>query len=950
MIIPVPINPAWMVSVLYRFRPRLRIFALCTATLALLALSGCGDGGSLTEEEYLQRAQQFREAGNLNASSIELRNALQQNPDSAQARLLLGQVYVDVGNGAAAEKELTRALKLGMPADAIVTPLARALLLQRKYQEVLDRAPVNNDASDIAKASILALRGSAYAGLNKRAEARSAFQGATDLDKDSVDALVGLGRLDLAEGRLASAKSYLEQALAIAPNDLIVSIFAGDLAFAGKDYERSAEVFGQLVKDRPGSLGLRIALARAEIGDGKLDQAAEALAPVLKALPNHPAANYLRALIAFRQKDYQAAKTYVEKVLQVRAADLPSLLIGGASNYAVGELEQARQRLSQFLDKVPQNEQARRLLGATLLRLAQSKDALETLKPLVENSPENTPENAKLLAMIGTAAIQAGDLAAGSDYFAKALKSDPKNSGLRAQLGATKIALGDLDAGIADLEAAVDQDGSLPRAQVALVLTLVKARRYDEALAAAKKLQERLPDSPAGYTLAGMALTGAKRWDEAKKAFEKAMEIRPGAPDAGNNLASLALREGDKDKARGYLEAVLKRFPKHTTTLIRLARLKAEAGENEAAIGLLERAVESRPDALIPRVYLARAYLVTRRPAKALETALAIGDRNRSDPALLEIIGKAQMALGESSDAMNTFRDLVTIRPKAAQAQYFVGWAAEAARDLPVAEKALQRALELNPDHAQAKFLLTRVHIRQNKPQAEKELAELEAKFPDSPNLLDLRGVIAMRKGNAKDAARAFAEAQKKAPSTDRVLRLSRAQARTAGVPAGIATLEKWLAQNPADVLARYQLAGFLAAAEQWGKAKSSYEAVLERRPKSWAALNDLAWTLFKLGDLKAARTRAEQSLEISPNNPLVMDTLGLVLLKQGEVEPGARLLAKATAGMPKNRQIRYHFALGLSRQGKAGEARRVLTKILGDGRPFPERAEAEALLKQIGS
>src|SRR4030065_1192158 len=86
-------------------------------TLLILALSsplgGCDATARLTEQEHIQRAKDFEDKGNLKGSIIELKNAIQKNPDSPQARLLLGQVYLKAGFGAEAEKELTRAEKPG---------------------------------------------------------------------------------------------------------------------------------------------------------------------------------------------------------------------------------------------------------------------------------------------------------------------------------------------------------------------------------------------------------------------------------------------------------------------------------------------------------------------------------------------------------------------------------------------------------------------------------------------------------------------------------------------------------------------------------------------------------------------------------------------------------------------------------------------------------------------
>ncbi|MBV5324209.1 MAG: tetratricopeptide repeat protein, partial [Rhodospirillaceae bacterium] len=80
--------------------------ALALALAASVALYGCDRVSGLTEQEHIQRAKDFEDKGQLKGSIVELKNAIQKNPDSPQARLLLGQVYLKVGMGAEAEKEL----------------------------------------------------------------------------------------------------------------------------------------------------------------------------------------------------------------------------------------------------------------------------------------------------------------------------------------------------------------------------------------------------------------------------------------------------------------------------------------------------------------------------------------------------------------------------------------------------------------------------------------------------------------------------------------------------------------------------------------------------------------------------------------------------------------------------------------------------------------------------
>ena len=98
--------------------------------IALAFLVACS--ASYTPEERIARAADFRKKSDIHAAAIELKSALQQEPDNGIARLELGRLYVDIGNGASAEKELERAVKIGEPPAAVALLQTRALLLQAK--------------------------------------------------------------------------------------------------------------------------------------------------------------------------------------------------------------------------------------------------------------------------------------------------------------------------------------------------------------------------------------------------------------------------------------------------------------------------------------------------------------------------------------------------------------------------------------------------------------------------------------------------------------------------------------------------------------------------------------------------------------------------------------------------------------------------------------------------
>src|SRR3546814_14412938 len=67
--------------------------------LAFLALAwlALGAAPAVHAASFLERAQQLFEEGDLPAAGVELKNALQRDPNDAEARFLLGRIHLKLG-------------------------------------------------------------------------------------------------------------------------------------------------------------------------------------------------------------------------------------------------------------------------------------------------------------------------------------------------------------------------------------------------------------------------------------------------------------------------------------------------------------------------------------------------------------------------------------------------------------------------------------------------------------------------------------------------------------------------------------------------------------------------------------------------------------------------------------------------------------------------------------
>src|SRR5687767_9198099 len=100
--------------VLWRRSARAGASLALAEMLALLAACGGKD-----EPELMASAKQYIEKRDHKAAITELKNMLEKNPQSGEARFLLGQALLESGDPLGADVELKRALEYRHPESAV---------------------------------------------------------------------------------------------------------------------------------------------------------------------------------------------------------------------------------------------------------------------------------------------------------------------------------------------------------------------------------------------------------------------------------------------------------------------------------------------------------------------------------------------------------------------------------------------------------------------------------------------------------------------------------------------------------------------------------------------------------------------------------------------------------------------------------------------------------------
>ena len=132
------------------------------ALACALVLVGCDGSPADQADDFLKNAEKSFGEADYAAALIDLRNALQIDPENAEARRLFGQTLLLVGQVDAAEKELSRAWSLGLQSPEVELLRARARVLNRDFAAVAEEVDPQLDlTSPLAKDLFIARGGSA---------------------------------------------------------------------------------------------------------------------------------------------------------------------------------------------------------------------------------------------------------------------------------------------------------------------------------------------------------------------------------------------------------------------------------------------------------------------------------------------------------------------------------------------------------------------------------------------------------------------------------------------------------------------------------------------------------------------------------------------------------------------------------------------------------------------
>ena len=487
-----------------------------------------------------------------------------------------------------------------------------------------------------------------------------------------------------------------------------------------------------------------------------------------------------------------------------------------------------------------------------------------------------------LPALLVTAYLQAegstrGERAYSAVFFAEGRRAD--------SLGLTQQAF-------ESYSRALEADPSSRQAALAKAGTLLDLQRHSEALEVLQNLSPFTEDNPERLTLLCLALIGLKQGEAATIAQRDALTALAGwTTEDPSRLARVAegllqsasalSRKSQKEVATSVLPVFVRAADANTGLgglTLRAAEIALTADDLPTAIRYFRDFVDFRPDEV--------SFL------EQLSAVLILNGQNKEADQYLRQV-EAQKP--SRSNLYPVLANLYTELNLPARAEIYRILALHGMSSIPLSDYLRLALLQMKQDQTR---------------RASQTLTQAAFHYPDSAQLLLVRGLIEKSEGRMGEASATFAR------------------------------VERLAAGKPTILDAGFYFE-YGAACEQSGQSLRSEMALqraLQIDPSHHPTLNYLGYMWAERGqNLSVALTMIEKALSFSPGNPAYLDSQAWALFRLGNPAAAEPLLQEALRQVPDDPTLLEHFGDVLARLGQHEKALEAYRKaVLAGGPPVP--------------
>ncbi len=422
-------------------------------------------------------------------------------------------------------------------------------------------------------------------------------------------------------------------------------------------------------------------------------------------------------------------------------------------------LDEAKTKTLEELQRNPTSVDAYNLLGMIEGDQQDFAGAADSFQKALKLKPTSTHAHNNLGSLY--LAEKKPELA--EKEFRQVLRLDPQNRDAHYNLGVLLMMKGSPTLAIPQFQQVRPLDHS---AQLQLIRAYFDSKQTAQALREATVLSSDKTSNVQVHFSLGILLASEKQYKPAQLELEKADALQPGTFEILYNLGQDLFRNSDYANAQAVLTRALRAKPDSPETLYLMAQVSMDQSRPLDALDLLIRAHKLAPENadivfLMARISMSQNYFEDAIPL--LESGLQSAPRR---PDLLAALGESYFMAGKAEKAIEEFNSLIAVEgsarsyaflgltyrnlgrfdeakqqfemglkldPKNSLCLFNLGFIAERQGDAAAAESFLQKAVQANPDFADALLELANLRVAAKKPQDAEDLLRRYVKISRDP-------------------------------------------------------------------------------------------------------------------------------------------------------------------------------------------------------------------------
>jgi tetratricopeptide (TPR) repeat protein len=640
--------------------------------LCAVVLCGCG-GAEARRDRYFEKARSLVAQQEWEKAQLELRNALQIDPNDARARVLLGNVAEKLGDPRQAVQIYQSVLDTDKDNAGARAGLAKLYALGGLPDKAIELANAGL-AKSPGDADLLTVRGVALARKGDLAAALADAEKAIRSDPKNENAIALLASLYARNNRTDEAMRLVQSGVVAHPkNPDLRTILAQLQESAGKRPE-AEQSYRDLIAVDPQNLGHRYLLVQFLLRGDEIDKAETALRAAVKAKPDELQPKLALANLLASKRSFATGEKELLSLVASAPKDL-ELQLGLAEFYdSHGKTAQSQAAYRGVIDKDGRGAQgliARNRLAASALR---SRDFAGASKLLAEVLEEN-PQDNDALAMRAEIALGRGDAAAAITDLRAVLRDRPDS--IPAQRALARAYLQNNDAALAEqtLRAALERAPGDPQLRVDQAQLLLQSGKTEQAQQALEQVVAQSPTNMAAQELLFRVQASRKDLVGARKTAQLVKSARPELA-VGDYFVGLVDRAENKpDEARESFERALRLQPAAAEPLTALVELLVSEKRTDVALARLvslnripeaaasfRLAIAVAPGWWVPYRGQALAHLLVKETSQAIQVYQE-GIKATAAPALETDLATLYERLGRPDDAIRVYEEFARRSP-----------------------------------------------------------------------------------------------------------------------------------------------------------------------------------------------------------------------------------------------------------------------------------------------